>query len=104
MNKWFGDKPWGQICNSLEQVPAPIGELCLFCEELIAQGDDGELICSGDGLKPVHRECLLRMVVGSIEHQQGRCSCHGGNEEVKLSKRESAIAATKYFEANNSYE
>lgn len=47
-----------------------------------------------------HRECLTRMVVGSVGHQKGRCTCFAGVEdhsEDGMTRREAALAAWRYF-------
>lgn len=96
VRKIFG-KYW-ENCQNLEKVPVPIGQICLFCEEPIQRYHSGEMI--NDGTTAVHRECLVRQVVGSIGHQQKKCSCYGGNEEDPsgLSKRQAAILACQYFD------
>ncbi len=99
MNTWFGKRPWGKLCHAMPHVPTPVGENCLHCEEPIKEGDEGEIMPP----RPVHRECLLRMVIGSVGHQQGRCSCYGGNEEDPpgMTKRQAAIAAAELFDQKN---
>lgn len=48
-------------------------------------GDRGQMMpcmkvdgVDGWEILPVHRECEMRMVMGGIDHLDGRCSCHGG--------------------------
>ena len=43
----------------------------------------------------VHWECAARMVVGSVGHQMGRCSCNGGDagDPEGMTKRQAAQAA-----------
>ena len=94
-------------------APTPVGEACPWCAESIEDGDhgfliptasiDGEQVPMIDGV-PVrawHRECFLRQVVGSLGHQEGRCSCHGGTEDdpVGFSPRQAARMALANFEA-----
>jgi hypothetical protein len=57
------------------------------------------------GASPVHRECLVRMVVGSVGHQLRRCSCFGGGEEDPpgMTPREAARAALELFEQPGPY-
>jgi hypothetical protein len=98
---WFGKgRPWNRLIDNTEHVATPVGQLCLYCDEAIVEGDEGQMVFSFDGAKPVHRECLVRQVVGSIGHQLKRCSCYGGNEEDPpgMTRRQAAIAACKYFE------
>lgn len=66
---------------------------CLRCEEPILPGE------RADVSEPMHRECAIRSVVGSVGHQIGECSCYGGSREDPpgLSKREAAQAASALF-------
>jgi len=45
--------------------------------------------------RPLHWECGLRIVVGSVGHLQRRCSCYGGSDEDPegMTKRQAAQAA-----------
>ena len=49
----------------------------------------------------LHRECAIRMVVGSVGHLLGQCSCFGGTREdpPALSTREAARKAASLSEA-----
>lgn len=107
-NSWFGPAPWAPICDELERVPAPAGTPCFHCEEPIAADDDGLLVASpaADGgwkQLPVHMECNLRIVVGSVGHQNAKCSCFGGTEEDPpgMTKRQAAAAAVRLFYARH---
>jgi hypothetical protein len=95
----FFGKPWDSpACDDAIAGPTPLGERCQDCQEPIEQGDQGFMIptvrLGEDGepvgsLEPTHRECLTRMVVGSIAHLEGRCTCHGipikdGREERSI--------------------
>jgi hypothetical protein len=103
----FGPKPWGPALDGCEMIPTPAGEACLYCKELIAEGDSGVTMVyrSDDRTQrvPEHRECHIRHIVGSVGHQQGRCSCFGGTEEdpVGITKREAAQAAVRFFTKGN---
>jgi hypothetical protein len=68
--------------------------ICAHCHEEIKPF---ELIPDANG--KFHRECLLRCVVGSLAHQLGTCSCHGGtgHNDESLTLRENAKAAERYF-------
>lgn len=96
---YFG-KSWSSVCEN--KVPTPIGELCYHCEELIESGDRGLIIpCVGDIVqeRPIHLCCFIREVVGSVGHQQKKCSCYGGNEEdppAGMTKKEAAVAAWEF--------
>ena len=74
------------------KVAAPIGVLCIWCQEPIGRFDMGTI---NDAEQVLHYECAIRGVVGSVGHQRGTCSCFGGTEEDPpgLTKREAAIAA-----------
>jgi hypothetical protein len=73
--KFFG-RPWrsGVVEEGGIQVPTPVGELCLLCEEAVHEHDRGTFMLSayrpGEplGYHPVHRECSLRSVIGGIGH------------------------------------
>jgi hypothetical protein len=93
MMRWFGLLPFAACCDDLPRAPIPIGAACAWCEERIAINDHG-LILSG-GVEPLHHECFIRQVVGSVAHQQRRCSCYGGHDEdpPDLSRRDAARLA-----------
>lgn len=44
-----------------------------------------------------HRECFMRQIVGSVAHQKGTCSCHGGKADAEIATdmtpRQEAAAA-----------
>jgi hypothetical protein len=99
----FGPERWAPAEYKL--VETPVGQACLSCGELIAEGDSGTITAvvreKGKATtSPQHRECFLRRIVGSVGHQQGTCSCYGGQLEdpPEMTKREAAIAAVKLFE------
>lgn len=98
-------KTFGYKAPELERIDTPAGAICPWCEEPIA-GDDCGIVMRAVGDVPhqlaenpgwvaVHLECNLRQVFGSVGHQKGRCSCHGGTEEDPsgLSRRQAAKAA-----------
>lgn len=84
MNHYFGS-PWdAPFIAPARQVPTPVGESCLGCEEPIVEGDRGVLMPLahvGDDGQPAHRmaaehrECFLLGVLG---HLAGQCYCHDG--------------------------
>lgn len=78
-----------------------IGQPCLHCQEPVQQGEPGRMIITPDGRRPVHRECLLRMLCGSVGHQKMECGCFGGDKEdpIGMTKREAAKAAAEMAEA-----
>lgn len=86
----------------LEHLPVPVGALCSRCAEAIGEGDSGVFMWhGGQGYKPLHRECMARMVLGSVAHIEGRCSCKvpgaAEGDDPKLTKREAAKAALEAF-------
>jgi hypothetical protein len=80
------------------QIPVPVGEKCIRCDEAIAEGDIGSINMQG---YVEHYECQMRAVVGSVGHQKGLCSCYGGTEEDPrgMTRREAVIAACKLWHA-----
>lgn len=101
---FFGE-PWGaRMLEDAEQVPAPLGELCGWCEEPIEADDRGVLRpfveAERSGLRPLHRECDARSVIGGINHMRGDCTCCGGSEPPdppELTRRDAAAAAYQYL-------
>ena len=73
------------------------GANCWWCHEPLALTDD--VVALNGGNDAIHRECLVRQVVGSVAHQQHRCLCYGGTDEdaPEMSRRESALAAFRYW-------
>jgi len=113
--KWFGESWGAPVCEG-EHVETPVGVLCAHCDEPLEAGDQGIMM---DGLfdfdvedmlgklprlesHPWHIDCFVRSVVGSVGHQNKRCSCFGGTEEdpPNLTKREAATAAVRLFHQN----
>lgn len=85
---FFGPRWDAPVIDSGSQVETPVGMSCLYCQELIACGDQGfrlpYLGIDEDGgplagLGAIHRECMLRSSVGSVEHLEGQCFCYGGS-------------------------
>lgn len=94
--QYFGRRyPNLPIYDEAQEVPTPVGEPCIWCQEPIEDGDDGQLYNTG---LVTHVECLLRQVVGGVNHQLGRCSCCGGTEDPDppgMTAREAARAAAR---------
>ena len=70
---------------------------CTYCDEEILPGEE-----SGPNLQKFHKECVMRMVIGSVAHQKHECSCyvHGTNDdksEEGKTPRQAAKAAYDYF-------
>ena len=107
--QWFGLKPFGAVCEEDNHAVTPVGKHCNWCNEAIEADDSGMLMLhmgrvvpeSKDDFtvvaryQPYHHECMLRQVIGSCAHIEGRCSCVTGAEEPEsgLSKREEAKKA-----------
>jgi hypothetical protein len=98
--KAFGE---GWFPVEMERTETPVGVLCLYCQEPIAEGDQGVLMpyLGNDGVSEVaeHRACLVRMTIGSVGHLKRTCSCYGGTEEdpPELTRRQGAEAALLYL-------
>ena len=72
--------------------------ICVHCGEEILFEERHPLLHLEH--RRAHRECHMRMVVGSIAHQSRKCSCFGGkaqDENPKLTIRQNAKAAMDYF-------
>lgn len=104
--KAFGPKVWSApATDELEEpVTTPCGMPCLYCQEAVVNGEDGFLIPNwlawGQWIeKPVHTECWLRQVLGSIGHINGTCTCQGGTEEDPegATLHEGALAVKKHL-------
>ncbi len=77
---------------------------CQWCDEEVDEHDVDVVVVPFIGFHGIarssfHRPCYIRSLVGSIGHQLGRCSCHGGNADDPpgLSRRQAAVAAYKLF-------
>ena len=99
--RYFGKMYTAPVYFDAEQVPVPLGEPCVFCNEPCVEGDDGFLDILNHAL---HRECQLRAAVGSITHQLRLCSCYlkegaldEAMEEQGITKREAARRAMNFF-------
>lgn len=100
MSAWFG-KNWGApVCRELPNVPVPVGSLCFYCDEPLVAEDAG--MQDGQG-KPMHFNCFLRSVIGSVAHLEKRCSCYidGASEAdpPNLTRRQAANAAVAVWRA-----
>lgn len=100
MNQYFGTR----IPKGTTPIKTPVGEICLYCEEAVEEGDSGEIMPFGQlgedrktmsfTTVAVHQECALRQVVGSIGHLKKQCSCYGGTEhdDLGMTRHEAALA------------
>ena len=83
-------------------IPSNFDVTCIWCEERVEDlADLRELPMLGGPTSSAyyHNDCLIRSLVGSVAHQEGRCSCHGGVDEddPALTRRQAATAAAEYF-------
>lgn len=101
MNRYFGS-PWdAPFIDDAVQVPTPVGEVCLTCDESVIEGEQGvvmpHIYLSEDGQTAArdtaqHRECMLLGVLG---HLAGQCECFAG----KGTPRERGRATVAWVEA-----
>lgn len=108
MIKWFGVKSWGPLCDDCERAPIPVGAACRWCDEPIAEGEDGMLVPYFDGVvaidMPLHWECNMRSITGGFNHLRGSCTCCGGTEPPDppdVSRRDAAKMAVVEFGRRN---
>lgn len=112
---WFGP-PWPSgVCYNddgrlLEEMrkPFPAGEDCLYCDEAFSEaaGDAGQAMPfmpeSGiPEVRHVHKECMLREVLGPLAHLEGRCQ--GGSAQTPgLTSRQDALAVWQWVRQHGS--
>lgn len=86
----------------------PIGQPCNWCQEPIVEGDSGIMLTAWDvsgkaKRVPLHKECELRSVLGSLGHMMRKCSCYVTDKRLAvddpphLTRREAAKAAWDFF-------
>lgn len=94
---WFGESWDAPINDPTEHVETPVGIECGHCEERIVAGDRGVYV--NGYASPLHFECFMRGIVGSVGHQRGTCPCHGGTDGDPdgMTVRQAARAALDYF-------
>jgi hypothetical protein len=97
--RWFGRRWPSTLCEDCPQIETPVGAACYHCSEPIQKGDTGIAYANG----PVaHKNCFLRGIIGSVAHQQRRCSCFvSGSTEGDpsgMTPRQAADAAVKEWE------
>lgn len=99
--KWFGKKGSAQIYDHCPKTETPIGVLCTHCTEPILYGEDGFLDSVSN---PFHKECWLRLILGSVAHQSGTCACFKGedgeDDPEGLTPRQAAKLAYAYLNAD----
>lgn len=83
-------------------APSARALVCTWCGEPLDEMLQDLGPAGQSGGVPIDRDCLLRMIVGGVNHQLGRCSCCGGPEPpdpVGMTRREAAKAAADHFRA-----
>lgn len=94
-HRYFGPAAWG----SKPFMATPVGLICSHCSGPFTRHDYGMTsycaLESGLCCTAMHRECMFRLVVGSVGHQLELCYCHGGDMEDPpgISLREAARMA-----------
>jgi len=81
---------------------------CVFCDEPILPDEQVQPIWGGEAeRRQVHRECLLRQVVGSVAHQMEECSCFEPGstrgDPPGMTKREAARAAADLWQMTHQF-
>jgi len=104
MVTWFGQSWDASVCPPDTHVDTPVGQLCGWCDEAIGDNDSGVVLPVAFAVVPhnvcYHRNCWLRQVIGSVGHQDGRCSCrdgHGDGDPSNMTRRQAADAAVEMF-------
>jgi hypothetical protein len=72
---------------------------CPLCQEPLLDSDPDSHVETAEG-QVVHGACLIRLIAGSVAHQDKRCPCFGGTgaERVEgMSDREDALAAWRFY-------
>lgn len=96
---WFGENWNAPVCKSDQQVSVPVGERCVWCDEVFVENDCGISMPSPEGFANFHLNCMLRTVFGSASHitmGPHRCGECGG-DSPELTKREAADAAVRAY-------
>ncbi len=74
---------------------------CLHCQEPLIEGDS--IAAFNNGEDAMHRNCMLRGVIGSVAHQERRCSCYlpgsTAGDPPGMTLRQAADAAVSLWES-----
>jgi hypothetical protein len=74
---------------------------CENCKEELEADDDVTMMNVAGNLKPMHRNCQLRLIIGSVAHIERRCSCFvpgsDENDPPGMTIRQAADAAAEAF-------
>lgn len=100
---YFGE-PWNDMTQTLQRVPVPDCP-CDWCQEKFIETDQGLGIpdALSENFTYYHPNCFLRTILGSLGHQQKKCSCYGGETEdpPEMTLREAADAAVAEYASKN---
>lgn len=93
MAEYFGPKWDAPITDGAVQVETPVGKPCAHCQEPIKDGESGirNATFAEEGYEHSHKECMLRIVLGSPSHVDGECTTEGHAEDDKMTYREQAL-------------
>lgn len=102
--QFFGDRWDAPAFDDAVEVERPVGAQCLFCPDVIGPEDSGIVTPYIDGRgkrsdSPIHLECHLRSVLGSVAHLEGRCSCVTGrraDDRTSLTHREEGLLVMQW--------
>jgi hypothetical protein len=76
--------------------------VCIHCDEEVKETDRIHVYADA---RPVHEECFLRQIIGSVGHQLHTCSCFILGSTVGdpegMTKREAAKVAVSIWRRNN---
>jgi hypothetical protein len=105
----FGGSWGAPVCEGATEVETPIGAVCDYCNEPIVDGDQGTLqpfVATNDmpwmQMRPVHKECSLRQVLGGAGHFQDHARwCRTvGDPDGGMTRRESALWVWAWVQEN----
>ena len=103
---WFGQRWDAPAFEDAPEVPVPLGAECPGCGELVDEDDTGitmPYVTEDFGVRrcAYHIECHLRSILGSVAHQERRCSCYGGTDHDG-SSRDDARALLEWLTRHRS--
>jgi hypothetical protein len=95
MHGWFGEPCWGACftddgeVDEAMRIPIPLDHLCFWCKEPFTSRDSGQAVPMMTStvmtiITYQHRECLLRSVIGGLDHLAGRCTCYIDHDDDGL--------------------
>lgn len=107
--QFFGQRWDAPAFEDAIEVPRPVGQTCLQCTEPIGDEDSGIVMPFMDargrsGVSPIHIECHLRSILGSVAHLEHRCSCVTGrlaDDQTSLTHRQEAQAVLEWLQRHD---